>query len=422
MKVLQVVGTLAPCYGGPSIACPELSRELVRQGHQVSIYGSDVEGRGHLKVPLDHPVLDEGVEIRYFRALPWPDKYMFSTALWRALGETVTQFDVVQIWSVYGFFTTAAAYWCRKRSVPHVVFPHGSLDPYLRRRNRPRKWFYTKLFAEADYRKASAVLFNTSEEMRLASDWSGLQSKGHTPKRFVVPIGLDARWFEEPDPAAGERFRRKFPALIGKRLVVYFGRINFKKGLDILAPAFARVARDCDDLHLVLAGPADDDYGPKVRRWLSDGGVLEKATFTGALGGEERFTVLQQAEIFVLSSYTENFGQSVAEAMASGVPVVISDQVNIWPEVTRADAGLVVPCDADATAVALRKVLDDRVRARQMGDNGRRWAAEHLAWDIVGAQMVRVYEEVVRDHARSKSSRCEIPEAKRQISLCVPDK
>jgi len=425
MRILQVVGAIAPCYGGPSIACPELSRELVRQGHQVSIYACNKAGNEVLDVPLDRPVVDEGVEIRYFAALAWSGKYMFSPALWRALEATVAQFDVVHIWSVYGFFNTAAAYWCRRRQVPHMVFPHGSLDPYLRRRNRPRKWFYSKFFAERDYRGASAVLFNTSEEMRLASDWAGLQPRASgnkvmpnnvMPKRFVVPIGLDPRWFREPDRAAGEAFRRRYPALLGQRLVVYFGRLNFKKGLDILAPAFAKIARQSGvvygDVHLVLAGPGDEDYVLKVKRWLGEGGVLERTTFTGALSGEDRFTILQQAELFVLTSYTENFGQVVCEAMASGVPVLISDQVNIWPEVARADAGLVVPCDVDATVRALRQLLDDAPRARQMGRNGRAWVAEHLPWSVVGAQMICVYEEILRDRIPAAASPAEIAVAR----------
>lgn len=283
-----------------------------------------------------------------------------------------------------------------------MVFPHGSLDPFLLRRNPFRKWLFTKLFAERDYRLASAVLFNTAEEMRLASSWPGLRaSAGQVvkgPKRFVVPVGIDASWLREPDLAAGERLRSKFPGLKGRRLVVCLGRINFKKGLDILAHAFARIARDRDDLHLVVAGPDSEGYGQKVRRWLADGGVLEKTTFTGGLQGEERLAAVQQAEVFALPSYTENFGGVVTEAMASGVPVVISDQVNIWPDVSRAEAGLIVPCDVEATAQALRAILEDPERGKQMGSNGRRWVAEHLPWTVVAAQMANAYEEVIRDN------------------------
>jgi glycosyltransferase involved in cell wall biosynthesis len=399
MRILQVVSTLAPRQGGPSIACPELSRELVRQGHQVSIYASDVDGAGHMAVPLDRPMIDNGVTIRYFRGWSEPSKYMFSAGMWRALRDTVADFDVVHIYSVFGFSSSAAAYWCRKRGVPHMVHPHGSLDPFIRRRHRPRKWIHAKLLAERDYRKATAVLFNSAEEMRLASDWSGLKMMPHNgagPKRFVVPVGLDPQWLQEPDAAAGERFRNKFPELSGRRLVVYFGRINFKKGLDILAGAFARVARDRQDIHLVLAGPDTEGYGRKVKGWLAEGGVLEKATFTGLLEGEYRFAVLQRAEVFALPSYTENFGQVVVEAMASRVPVVISDRVNIWPYVKQANAGLVVPCDAEATAEALRSVLTDPVKGKQMGCNGRHWAAEHLLWSAVAGQMADAYKAMLK--------------------------
>jgi glycosyltransferase involved in cell wall biosynthesis len=398
MRILQVVSTLAPRQGGPSIACPELSRELVRQGHQVSIYASDVDGLGHLTVPLDRPVMDDGVTIRYFRGWSEPFRFMFSPGMWRALRDTVANFDVVHIYSVFGFSSSAAAYWCRKRGVPHMVHPHGSLDPFIRRRHRPRKWVHAKLLAERDYRKATAVLFNSAEEMRLASNWSGLKTpprNGAGPKRFVVPVGLDPRWLQEPDAAAGERFRNKFPELGGRRLVVYFGRINFKKGLDILARAFARVARDRQDIHLVLAGPDTEGYGRKVKAWLAEGGVLEKATFTGLLEGEYRFAVLQRAEVFALPSYTENFGQVVVEAMASRVPVVISDRVNIWPYVKEANAGLVVPCDVEATAEALRSVLADPVRGKQMGCNGRHWAAENLLWGAVAGQMADAYRQML---------------------------
>jgi glycosyltransferase involved in cell wall biosynthesis len=178
--------------------------------------------------------------------------------------------------------------------------------------------------------------------------------------------------------------------------------------LDILARAFAQATRGHEDIHLVLAGPDDDGYGRKVRQWLAEGGALERTTFTGMLKGEDRFAVLQAAEVFALPSYTENFGLVVAEAMASGVPVVISDRVNIWPEVSGAEAGIVVPCDAEATAQALRTLLDDPARGRQLGSNGRKWVVEQLPWNVIGAQMAGVYEEIIRHHTGRRASGGEI--------------
>jgi glycosyltransferase involved in cell wall biosynthesis len=388
---------------------------LVRQGHDVSLYTTNVDGSGHLDVPVDRPVLSEGVKIYHFRGWNPPGNFVISRDMWRALRENIANFDIAHIWGVYGFTTTAAAYWCRKRSIPYVAFPHGSLDPFLRRRNRPRKWIYTKLFAERDYRRAAAVMFTTEEELRLASDWSGLQpaadSPNPKPRHIITYTGIGSEWLQEPNQEAGLRFREKYPELKHRKLVVYLGRINFKKGLDILARAFAKLARDRDDIRLVLAGPDSEGYGPTVKALLVKGGVEHKAIFTGMLGGDERLSVLQQADVFALPSYTENFGQAVFEAMASGAPVVISDQVNVWPEVKNANAGIIVPCDADATAQALETILDDPAQAKKMGQNGRRWVINHLSWDLVAVKMAQAYEETIRAYRARHPQQAGVPVA-----------
>ena len=415
MKILQVLAALAPRYGGPSLAGPQLSRELVRQGHEVSIYTTNVDGPTHLDVPVDHPVIDEGIKIYYFRGWNLPGNFIMSRDMWKALRENIANFDIAHIWSVYGFTTTAAAYWCRKRDVPYVAFPHGSLDPFLRNRNRPRKWIYTKLFAERDYRKAAAVMFTTAEELRLASDWPGLRPtsvrRNGMPRYIITYTGIGSEWLQEPNREAGLRFREKYPELRNRKLIVYLGRINFKKGLDILARAFAKLARNRSDLRLVLAGPDNEGYGPKVKQLLVEGGVADKVTFTGMLGGDERLAVLQEADVFALPSYTENFGQAVFEAMASGTPVVISDQVNVWPEVKNANAGIIVPCDDAATAQALQRLLDDPARAEIMGQSGRRWVMDHLAWDLVATKMIQAYEETIRAYRAHNPQHTGVPVA-----------
>lgn len=386
------------------MACPALCRELVRRGHEVAIYTTNVDGDLLLDVPLGQPIFQKGIEIWYFPGWVQPREYKLSPPMWRALREKIQSFDLVHVYSVYGFPTAAATHFCRIHGRPYLLHPHGSLDPYLRRRHRFRKWLYTKLLLQRSFRHASAILFNSSEEMRLAGDWPGLNlpaANGRSaPKKFVAYVGVEDEWFEEANPAARERLMRKFPQLNLRRLVVFFGRLNFKKGLDILARAFARVARDREDLHLVLAGPDSQGYGQKVRGWLKEGGVLEKTTYTGPLAGEDRFALMHAAEVFVLPSYTENFGAAVAEAMACAVPVVISDRVNIWPEVAQVGAGQVVRCDPQETAQALLTILDDPARGKEMGQRGRRLVAEKMTWRKVGEQMVEVYQEILESAAR----------------------
>ena len=399
MRILHVIASLAPRYGGPSVACPAMCRELARRGHEVSIYTTNVDGDQWLDVPLNQPVVNEGVEVRYFPGLTFPREYKLSLPLGQALRRKIPTVDLVHVYSMYIFSATVAAHYCRKYRVPYVLHPHGCLDPYLLRRHAVRKQLYTSAFERRNFRHAAAILFNSTEEMRLAENWLDRQLPPNSGRqlliRRVVPVGVEEGCFIPAAPAAWKRFHERFPALAGRRIVLFFGRLSFKKGMDILARAFGEVARGFHDAHLVLAGPDTEGYGAKVREWLKADGVLEKATFTGALAGEEKFAALQEAEVFVLPSYAENFGQAVAEAMACAVPVVISDRVNIWPEVKQAGAGLVVGCDAQETAQAILTLLDNPGLGKQMGARGRRWVEDNLTWQVIGGQLVRVYQETV---------------------------
>jgi glycosyltransferase involved in cell wall biosynthesis len=402
MRILHVIASLAPRYGGPSVACPALCRELARRGHAVSIYTTDVDGRGRLQVPLGKPVIEQGVEIRHFPGWTFPPEYKPSLALWHGLREKIPAVDVVHIYSLYIFASTAAAHLCRKLKVPYLLHPHGTLDPYLLRRHAARKQIYSWLLERRNFQRAAAVLFNSNEEMRLAGEWLDQNVPPNNgepgPIRAMVPVGVDEDWLRQATPAARERFRRKFPELIGRRIVLFFGRLSFKKGMEVLAQAFIEVAREHKDLQLVVAGPDTEGYGGKMREWLKAGGVMEGTTFTGILTGEERIAAMQEAEAFVLPSYSENFGQAVAEAMACGVPVVISNRVNLWPEVEAAGAGLVVDSDAQQTARALLTLLHNPALGRQMAECGRRLVAQRYSWKAVGDQMIELYQEIVRRH------------------------
>src|SRR6185436_20783168 len=170
------------------------------------------------------------------------------------------------------------------------------------------------------------------------------------------------------DSSVDGSFRAAWPETRGRRIVLFLGRLNFKKGLDLLVRAFGEVARRRPDVHLVLAGPDDDGYGATVRRWLGAEGVLDRVTFTGMLLGRAKLAAFRDADVFVLPSYTENFGMAVVEAMACGRPVVISDHVNIWHEVAAAGAGRVTRCDAGEVAAALLGLLDDPAARRAAGD------------------------------------------------------
>ena len=173
---------------------------------------------------------------------------------------------------------------------------------------------------------------------------------------------------------------------------MFLGRINFKKGLDILAASVGRLARE--DLHLVIAGP-DGGYLAETKRFVAAAGIESRTSFVGMLQGEAKLGAFADASLFLLPSYSENFGISVIEAMACGLPVVISENVNIWREVVADGAGLAAPCDAAQFAQRIAELIDDPARLARMGEAGRASVAKRYDWASIGKRLEAVYAAIV---------------------------
>jgi len=393
MNILHVIPSLAARHGGPPKAAQELCRELVRRGEKVTIYTTDLDGYDRLSVPLDQPIWEDGVERWYFSTQS-SGLYGVSFALVNALRKNIRNFDVVHIHSLYRFTSTVAAHYCRRYGVPYILRPHGTLDPFIYHRHRLRKVVYERLLENRNLEKAAAVHFTAGEEMSLAASL-GLKFHG-----VVIPLGIDLTTMTRNRDELRETFASEWPKTRGKRIILFLGRLTQKKGLDILIKAFGRIARNRTDVHLFLAGPDDEGYGKEIRSWLKDEGVLESATFAGMLTGDRKDTAFAAADVFALPSYTENFGFAVIEALAAGVPSVISNKINIWREVSNAEAALIVNCDPEEVASAISNLLDDRHLCDRLGVAGRRLIAERFTWPIVADRMIALYKEIVAANSK----------------------
>ncbi len=383
MRVLHVISSVAAGYGGPSKAVLEMCRELGRRDVAAEIYTTDVDVKGRLAVPLRSPIDLDGARITYFpmQAL---NSFKVSLPLAAALRDTVARFDVVHVHSLYQFPASVAAFHCRRQQVPYVIRPHGTLDPFIFRHHRARKWIYESLCERRNLAGAAAVHFTSEDEKHLA------QGLGLQFESVVIPLGVAADELAIPVP----QLCSLWPETSGKRVILYLGRLNFKKGLDILSCAFGEIARTRSDVHLLLAGPDHEGYGKRVKRWLAAEGVLDRVTLCGMLTGTAKQAALRGASIFVLPSYSENFGIAVVEAMAAGLPVVISNKVNIWREVEEAGAGIVVDPQPHATAEALTALLEHPQRALAMGARGRKLARDRFSWQSAGAALVELYRAI----------------------------
>jgi glycosyltransferase involved in cell wall biosynthesis len=245
-------------------------------------------------------------------------------------------------------------------------------------------------FQNSVIRNAAALHYTAAEEMKLAEPYV------HGASGVVIPNGLDlAEYAELPPPG---RVRTEHPEIGNRRIVLFLSRLNFKKGLDLLVPGFAEACRSVNDLHLVIAGP-DDGMKQQTERLIAEARIGSRVTFLGMLDHAQKLAAFSDATMFALPSYSENFGIAVVEAMACGVPVAISDKVNIWREVREAGAGLVAPTTASAVAKQIVQLAREPDLAA-MGARGRRLVEQRFAWDKIAQDLESVY----RSHAAKRPS------------------
>jgi glycosyltransferase involved in cell wall biosynthesis len=391
MRILHVYSTLSPQAGGPAKVIPELVKAQAARGHKVVVATTNVRkstGIGTYRSAGWDSLADGQVRVFYGAAQVPP--LMASLGLGRYLRRAIPEFDIVNVFGVYRFPQSAAAFWCRRYGVPYIVRPHGSLDPFLfgkSNTNLMLKRLYERWFALPALDAASAIHF-TSEEERDRASFLRLQVP-----TFVVPNGLE--WEPYVNLPAKGPFRAKWGIGQEEPVVLFLGRLHFKKGLDLLVPAFERVRRAIPNAQLVIAGPENDSYGAKVRSWVAERGLDSAVRFTGHLDGDDVRRAYVDADVFALPSYTENFGMTVIEAMACALPVVISDQVNIHRDVEDAGAGLVTRCDVDELAHALTALLGDSRLRRRMGSAGRRHVEHFYGWPAAVEALDRQYKTVI---------------------------
>lgn len=390
MKILHVISTLAPHFGGPVHVVLGLARCQARLGHDVTICTTNANyPSGTLCVPKNRPVQDQGVSTWHFSVQA--TSLLISVPMARWMRKTIEDFDVIDIHGLYRFPQTYSAWCARKAGKPHLIRPHGALDPFLYQKSAYSvliKRLYERLFDLPNLNGATAIHYTTHDEMERVG------FLGLTTPAVVVPNAVDWNAFETLPPRGSFRARLDIAANIP--LALFLGRVNFTKGLDLLVPAFAHVAREVREAVLVIVGPDNEGYGRNVRDWVREADLGQRVRFVGYLGPDEVKEAYVDAEVFVLPSYTENFGMTVIEAMACGCPVVISDHVNIWREVQEAGAGRVVGLDHRMLAEAIVSVLRNRDAAREMGAAGRAFVRRRFTWNRVVEELTVVYKAMVR--------------------------
>jgi glycosyltransferase involved in cell wall biosynthesis len=375
-----------PNAGGPPVVVDRICRRLVSRGHNVRIITTDALSGG--KRGWEKSYADGGYQLDV-HGTNGRGSFAYARTLAPAIRAAISQSDLVHLHTVWTYPTLRTAWECRKQNVPYVVMPHGMLDPNSVRRKRLKKWFYAKLLEGPNLRHASGLIFTHLEEERLAREtMDGL------PRGWIVPLAADEPPETEKSKLA-EEFFAHHPELSGYRIILFLGRIHPKKGLDLLIPAFAEVARRLPDVRLILVGPGEPHYLEKLARLVNQCGAANRVSFLGPVVGSEKWRAYAAATLFALPSHQENFAISVVEAMSVGTPVLISHCVNIWPEVEAANAGVISILDTTEIIDNLLKVVGNAEFSDILGINGKAFSCRTYHWDRTADSIEKAYRNVL---------------------------
>jgi len=383
MQILHVVPSYLPAvrYGGPIFAVHGLCKALVARGHKVQVFTTNIDGPGNSPVPIELAVDVEGIQVRYFPC-PLLRRLYWAPALGRALKSEIGKFDVVHLHSVFLWPTWSAARAARKVGVPYVLSPRGMLvRELIRRRSRLAKSVWIHIAEKSNIEQAAAVHLTSELEA------SELEHFGwRFPRLAVIPNGID-----EP-MASTSAISADVQAIAATQpLVLFLGRLSWKKGLDRLLRAFGQSRNG----KLAIVGTDDEGFAPQLEKLAENLGIADRVrVLARTVIGSEKECLFASARLFVLSSYSENFGNTVLEAMRRGVPVVVTPEVGAAEIVQQSNGGIVVQGSAEALGAAIGHLLENPSLARTMGEAGQRHVMTHYTWAASSAVMEELYDSL----------------------------
>lgn len=382
LKLLHVVASYLPAvrYGGTIVSVHGLCRALAGRGHEVHVYTTSVNGDGDSPVPHESPINIDGVQVWYFRS-PRFRRVYWAPGMRRKLREHVGTFDLVHTHAIYLWPLWAAARCAADAGVPYIVSPRGMLEKDLIEQKSSLWKAGLIAFIEKHTLEHAAAVHATSEREAAQAAAFGF----NLPLVRTIPNGIAVDHGPASTVSAATR-----TILERGPFILYLGRVNWKKGLDRLLTALPQTS----GARLVIAGNDEENYRDVLQGIASNAGVADRVTFAGPVQGADKSALLAGAQLLVLPSYSENFGNVVLEAMAAGCAVVVTPEVGIAPAVRQSGAGVVVDGDPETLALGISQLLSNPTQRAEMGARGKAVAKTQYSWAAVAAEMEALYETV----------------------------
>ena len=382
MKILHCVASLAPRHGGPTVAVLGMVRAQREQGIDAVILSSDDDVGGHLEVPLRQWIEHEGVPVLVLRRVTARQHtlvgFTYTPEYPAWLREHLHEYDFVHVHTVFSHPANAAMRACRKAGVPYCVRPLGQLCHWSLQQRRLVKQLQLALFTRRNIDAARFIHCTSDMEV------SETASEGFRSPCEVLPHGIV---MPPRLPDARESLRNFLAVPADRPVLVFMSRVHPKKGIELLLEAAAALR---EPFELVIVGTGDADYVASLKRQVAKS-LVEHVHWLGFKEGDDKWRVLQGADLFVLPSHSENFGIAVLEAIACGLPVVISDQVALQDEVKKHQLGRVVPLEVKSLTKAISGLLSAPAERAAISARAATTAAEHFSWQAAARRLISAY-------------------------------
>jgi glycosyltransferase involved in cell wall biosynthesis len=386
MRILKITGGYPPAekQGGTAVVGHALCRALSNLGQQVKVLTTNINGDGFLPWENQWRKLD-GIDVFYAKANKKVFPYYSPTMIDEFL-KLLPDTDVVLIASVWTWYGPQIGKICCKSKIPYVIYPHGCR---ARARMKIQGWLkktiWWHVFDRRFYNNADMIVAITKEEKE------ELRSIGVKAPIKVIPNGI------EKSPKVNnsrEHLNSRYNIKKESDIILFLGRIEPIKGVDIAIKAMREVAEQFPNSILVVAGPEKDGLQAKMEQLSDQLGLSEKIIFTGSVKGDDKWALLQEAAVLVLPSVTEVLAMSVLEALECSVPVVLTQKYT-WPEIIKANAGIITERTPRAVADALKRILSDSDLKIDMGRRGKMLVEQKFRWPKVAQRTIDMCESLL---------------------------
>ncbi len=389
MNILHIVPYFYPAwpYGGTPKVVFELCRELVKKGHNVTVYTTDVFDKNSRQSTNCIEAEVEGIKIKYFRnisnSLAFNQKVFISPGISKALKENLKQFDIVHLHEFRTLQNAAAYKYLTKYKIPYILSAHGSVLRLM------GKEFLKMLF---DKSIGFKILKSTKRVIAVSKiEVEQYISMGvPADKIIVIPNGINLSEFNNAEQLKG-KFRERHK-LADKKILLFVGRLNAIKGIDFLLNTFAILTKDVKDTILVIAGP-DDGYKNEIESRINLLNINDKVLLIDGLYGEDKIAAMTDADIFIYPSRHEIFGIAPLEALMCGTPVIVTDNCGCADFLREANGGIVVKYqDISGLLSAIQDILNNKDNAKKKASRGSELVQKKFNWDEITKNMIKLYK------------------------------